>query len=674
MAKTRNKAPAAESVRREIEQLRREIERHDYLYYVENQPKISDAAYDKLFRKLKRLEAAHPELITPASPTQRVGAPPRKKVKKIRHASAMMSLNAVYSKREAEAFYEKMMRAATTSQARIVVEPKFDGVSVEAVYKGGVFSTGATRGDGRIGEDITANLRVIQSLPLRLRESSTPPKFLSVRGEVFMPKTEFSRINKARIARGLEPFANPRNATAGVLRRLSSDEPALRVLNIIFYDILRLDGAAVNTHHEELKSMREWGLRTSSLNKACTSMACFADYHKDLESRRDRLDYEIDGIVAKIDSLKIKTRLGVRQNSPRWAIAWKFAPREDVTRITDIIAQVGMTGILTPVALLDPVDIGGVTISRATLHNENEIRRKDLRVGDKVRISRAGDVIPEVIGRVKGSRRKQTQPFKMPSHCPSCGSKVVRDGAYVVCPAGAACPAQLIGHILRYSSREAMDIPGLGPRVVQLLVENDMVRRLSDIYELTPEDFLRIEGFAQKSAQKLYDSIQQRKSAPLDRFIYALGIRHVGAHVAHVLALRFKTLERLSAAKENELERSKEIGPRIASSIRAFFDSSQNHSVLTRLKELGVKPEPLKSTASLGPLSGRTFVFSGALKEMTRAEARRAVEERGGDVASDVSRNTDYLVIGADPGGKLDRARTLGVKIITENTFKSLLA
>ncbi len=664
-----------EEARQEVEALREGIEYHNYLYYVKNQPVISDALYDKLFRRLQELEEAFSDLQSETSPTRKVGAPPVDRLKKVKHTAPMLSLNSALSEKEAEDFDKFIRRNLGLERVAYVLEPKFDGFSVEVVYRDGVFEYGATRGDGETGEDISENLKTIRSLMLRLQqpEGEKLPPFLAVRGEVIMSKRAFQKLNKERVERGEVPFANPRNAAAGIMRQLDSKKVADKPLDIFFYDILRVEGMEFSSHWQELQKFPEWGLKTDVHNVKCSSLEEVKAYREKLASQREELDYEIDGIVMKLDDLRLRERLGMRERSPRWALAWKFPPKKEVTTLEDIVVQVGRTGMLTPVALLQPVDVGGVTVSRATLHNEDEVRKKDVRKGDKVRVARAGDVIPEVVERIKEPGKKRGPEFHMPKKCPVCGSDVVREGAYYFCPAGLSCPAQLIGHILHYCSRNAMNIEGLGDKIARQLVDRGMVKDVADLYRLRVEDLLELEGFADRSAQKLHQAIQRTKKARFDRFLYALGIRHVGEHVARLLAEKFGNLERLSGSTREQLEEIPGIGPEIAQSVVQFFSQEENRKVLKKLIEVGVHLEEVAVREGELPLKGKTFVFTGELEKYTREQAKEIVESLGGRAASSVSGSTDFVVAGRNPGSKLEEARKRGVKVIDEAAFEKMI-
>ena len=659
--------------REEAKALREAIEYHDYLYYVKNQPEISDAVYDKLFRRLQKLEEAYPELQTDTSPTRRVGGQPMEKLKKVKHSKVMLSLNSVLDETEVKDFHRFISRNTNEDKISYLLEPKFDGLSVEIIYEHGGFQYGATRGNGEIGEDISENLKTIKTLPMHLRDGQGIPSFLSVRGEVFMRKQGFQQLNKERIERGDEPFANPRNAAAGTIRQLDPGKVAGRPLDIFFYEILASEGKTLSSHWEVLKQFPEWGLKTNPHNRKVSSFEEIKTYHHQLSEQRDNLEYEIDGIVIKLDDYGQRSTLGVRQRSPRWALAWKFPPKEEVTSLEQIVVQVGRTGMLTPVALLQPVDVGGVTISRATLHNEEEARNKDVRPGDKVRVARAGDVIPEIIERVKQPGKKRGEKFSMPKRCPVCGAQVFKEGAYYFCPGGLSCAPQLIGRIIHYASRNAMDIDGLGDKTAKDLVQKGIVKDIADLYNLSVEDLLKLDGFAEKSATQLYEAIQGTKSPRLDRFLYALGIRHVGERLARVLADRYRSLAALRNATRDELEKTEEIGPEIACSVAMFFSEKENKNILARLEDTGMKVQDMPKEKKALPLQGKTFVFTGKLKNYTRDKAQGLVERLGARTTSSVSGETDYLIVGEDPGSKLDQAKKHKMQVLDEEQFDSLL-
>jgi DNA ligase (NAD+) len=656
--------------RTEAEALREGIEHHNELYFVKDQPKISDALYDKLFARLQAIEAKFPTLQTASSPTQRVGARPVGKLNRTEHAAPMLSLHSVTRQDDIAGFDDFVKHQAGSRTVQYFLDPKFDGVSVELVYEHGRFVRGATRGDGQMGEDISTNLKTIKDVPARLRSKRTV-KFLSVRGEAYIPTDAFQRMNKARIERNEEPLANPRNAAAGILRRLEPEVVAQWPLKVVVYDVLKVEGAKLTTQQETWKQLQRWGLKASTPAQRAKSLDAVVKFHQRLERQRDSLPVEIDGVVVKLDDLALAEKLGTRHRSPRGAIAWKFAPREEVTTLEEIVVQVGRTGVLTPVALLAPVDVGGVTVSRATLHNEREVLRKDVRPGDKVRIARAGDVIPEVVERVKTTRRRG-KSFSMPRKCPSCGAKVVQEGANSFCPAGLTCSAQLVACVTHYASRDALDIAGLGEETVRQLADRGLVKDVADLYALTISDLKSLAAFATRSAEKLHKAIQDSKHPRLDRFLYALGIRHVGERTARVLARRFGSLDKLRDANEYQIARA--AGAVAAHRVQQFFDDAAIQRVLQRLQKAGVKPEEAPVRKQRQTLAGKTFVFTGTLSDMTREEAQEAVEARGGKAASSVSSRTDFVVAGESPGSKLDQAHRKGVSVLTKSEFQKKLA
>ncbi len=658
----------------EIMALREGIEHHDYWYYVRDAPKISDATYDKLLCRLTDLEEAFPEFQSPDSPTQRVGGQPAANLKKVSHVAPMLSLNAVYEEEDVANFVDRVGHEAQSERVQYVVEPKFDGLSIELVYEDGNLTRGATRGDGQTGEDVSHNIKTIHAVPLHLRkDSSQVPSLIAVRGEVFMHKAAFQQINKHRVEQGDEPFANPRNAAAGTIRQLDPKKAAEIPLDIVFYEVLEVRGHSFASHWDMLAQLPRWGLKTDPHNKECSSLDQVKKYHNDLAAGRDALDYEIDGVVLKLNDYDTRERLGTRQRSPRWALAWKFAPRREVTTLYEIVVQVGRTGMLTPVALLDPVNVGGVTVSRATLHNADDLRRKDVRPGDKVRIERAGDVIPEVVERIAQRGKKRDKPFSMPKRCPVCGTDVYREGAYVFCPASLTCRAQQVGRLTHYASREAMDIGGLGDQTAKELVDNGMVETIADLYDLSVDDLKQLTGFAEKSATQLRDAIEEAKTPRMDRFVYALGIRHVGEHIAQILSRHFQTMDALEQANLGTLSDIEEIGTEIAHSVHAFFNQKENKQALHRLYKAGITVQSMPAAEGSGPLAGKTFVFTGQLESFSRSEAQRSVEDLGGRATSSVSDNTDVVVVGANPGQKLDEAKKRHVKTIDEKRFRKLI-
>ncbi len=659
-----------QEARKQAAALRDGISYHDRKYYVEADPVISDSVYDKLFARLQELEEAYPDLRTPDSPTLRVGAPPLDELESVDHLRPMLSLDAA-TERDEIASFDRFLREETGAESvTYTCESKFDGASVEVVFEDGRLVRGATRGDGENGEDVTENMRTIRSLPLHLA-GQDPPEKLALRAEVLMRKSDFHQLNKMRAESGRDTLANPRNAAAGALRRLDSRKVADYPLDIVFYEILSITGAGPQTQWQALKRMRDWGLKTDPRARRCAGLKDVCDYHGEMAARRDDLDHEIDGIVIKLDDIAWWADLGSRQRSPRWAMAWKFAPREEVTTLADIVVQVGATGILTPVALLEPVDIGGATISRASLHNADLVAELDVRPGDRVRVKRAGDVIPEVAERVeKGDDRPG--PFEMPEHCPACGSAVVREGAHTICPAGLSCPAQLRGRIERYAAREALDIEGLGERTVARLIDAGLVADLADLYDLSAEEVAELEGFADHSARALVQEIDDARAPRLDRFLFGLAIPGVGADVARRLARHVRSLEALRDADRDALQEVPDIGPAVADSVVAFFDRDENRESLEKLRRLGVSVRDMPGAEDL-PLEGLTFVFTGSLNSYTRDDAERLVEEAGANAASSVSGQTDYVVVGEGAGQKREDAQEEGAEILDEAAFLDLL-
>lgn len=659
-----------EEAKKRIEWLRKEIRRHNYLYYVLNKPEISDAEYDELMEELRRLEEKYPEFVTADSPTQRIGAPPAKEFKSVRHVKPMLSLDTAHTEEEIKAF-DKRIKKEIGDSIEYVAEPKLDGLSVELIYENGKYVRGSTRGDGINGEDVTENIKTIRAVPLVLRSDEIPvPTRLAVRGEVIMHISDFEKLNKELIQKGEETLANPRNAAAGSLRRLDPNETAARPLDIFFYEIMLSEGYEIKNQWDALHALKKWGLKVSSYVRKCRDIDEAIEYHGEMENKRDRLSYEIDGVVIKVNRFDYQEKLGQKSRSPRWAIAYKFPPRKEETQIVDIVVQVGRTGILTPVALLKPVDVKGVTVSRATLHNEDYIKQKDIRIGDWVRVARAGDVIPEVMEVIKEKRTGKEKIFRMPDRCPVCGSRVVKEGAYYRCTGGLSCSAQLKRSITHFASKGAMDIEGLGGQTVDLLVEKGLVKKISDIYRLKKADLLSLPRFAEKSAENLMEAIEKSKSKNLARLIYALGIPNVGEHTAKILAERFRSMDKLMNASMSELISINEIGPETAESIINFFKEERNRKEIKSLKELGLKMEYEEGEKKL---KGIKFVFTGALKEFTRGEAKSIVEQLGGEVLNSVSKNVDYVVVGEKPGSKYDKARAMGLKIINEDEFKKLI-
>jgi len=657
---------------RRVKELREEILLHDHLYYVDNKPSISDEAYDGLRRELEAMENEFPDLRTPDSPTQRIGAHPRSELPPVAHLRPMLSLDSASNPDEAREFDRRAKRGLERESIRYTVEPKFDGLSIELVYEEGILERASTRGDGYRGEGITPNARTIGAVPLRLRGDDLP-SLAAVRGEALMPLPDFHRLNKWMIEDGQQPFANPRNAAAGSLRQLDPGVTAQRPLTLFAYEIVVVEGARIpETHSSELETLARWGFRVDTHWRSCRDIEEAIAFHEELQEKRDTLSFEIDGIVIQIDAKDDQARLGTRTRSPRWALALKFPPRREVTRVEEIIVQVGRTGKLTPVALLKPVDVSGVTVSRATLHNAGEVAKKDIRTGDRVRIERAGDVIPAVVERIEEKGRKRSAPFDMPEICPVCGSPVAAEGAYHYCTGGVSCNAQLIRGIDHFASRTAFDIDGLGHRTVEALVAKGIVTSLPDLFSLDKESLLGLEGFADKSAENLLASIERSKKVSLGRFVYALGIRNVGEHAARILSEHFGSLDALQGAANEDLLSIRDVGPEVARSISAFFTDGRNRRLLERLLELGVDIEETEPLSGSGPLEGKIFVFTGTMERFTRGEAKRIVESLGGRISSSVSGKTDYVVAGSEPGSKLDKAHSLGLRILTEREFEEL--
>ena len=663
------------TVQEGITRLRETIRQHDYLYYVKDRPEISDSEYDRLFTELVKLEEAHPDLITVDSPTQRVGAPPLEELGKVAHERPMLSLDSLVDPTDVVAFDQRMKRELETDQIEYTVEPKFDGLSVELVYDQGSFVQGSTRGDGLTGEEVTINLRTIRSLPLQLQMGATPPLHLVVRGEVYIPLSDFHALNKCMTERGDEAFANPRNAAAGSLRQLDSHITAERPLVVTCYEAMVVDGPPPASHWEELESLARWGLPVPGHRRRCESIDAVVAFHRETEQQRDNLAYEIDGVVVKVNRRDWQERLGMKSRSPRWAMAYKFAPRKEITVVQDIVVSVGRTGTLTPVALLRPVEVGGVTISRATLHNADEVARKDIRVGDTVKVERAGDVIPAIAERIPMPDEKRSDPFAMPDHCPVCGSAVGREGAYFYCTGQAACPAQLKGAIEHFVSKSALNIQGLGKKTVGQLVDQGLVNDLADLYHLSREQLLTLEGFAERSTAQLLDAMARSKRVSLDRFLIGLGIRQVGQHIAKVLAREFGSLDAIMSADQDRFQAIQEIGPEISASLVSYFQESSNRRVISRLREVGVSVAETAAAPRETPLpfAGKSFVFTGGLAGLSRDEAGALVERLGATVSSSVSKKTSYVVAGADPGSKLDQAQKLGVRILDEEAFLELV-
>lgn len=658
----------------EIARLREEINYHNYRYYVLDSPVIPDAEYDRLLRRLEELERTHPELVTPDSPTQRVGARPLAAFGTVRHTIPMLSLANALARDEAMEFDARVKRQLgmpADAKVEYVGEPKMDGLAVELVYEDGRLTKGSTRGDGVIGEDVTQNLRTVRSIPLRL--TGHPPRYLEVRGEVFLPLDAFRKINREREARGEPLFANPRNAAAGSIRQLDPKITAARPLDIFCYGLGRIEGKSPSTHLASLELLKKCGLKINPYIKLLHGIEEVIEYHDEMETRRDTLNYELDGVVLKVNSMELQERLGVITRSPRWAVAYKFAPKQETTRVIKIEVGVGRTGALTPVAILEPVYVGGVTIERATLHNLDEVERKDVRAGDAVIVQRAGDVIPEVLNVILDKRPPHAKPFRMPERCPECASRVDRVGAIHYCTGGLLCPAQLKESIRHFASKRAMDIEGLGEKHIEQFIEAGLLKDVADIYvKIAAENLRELAKWKDKSIANLLGSIERSKHPTLERLIYGLGIKGVGEHMARVLAKRFGDLERLMEAGEAALQDVPEVGPETARSIVDFFMEAHNRQVIKKLKSAGVVFPTEEKAPEKGPFAGKLFLFTGGLSSFTRDEAKDLVESLGGECASSVSKKVDYVVVGIEPGSKYAKAKELGLKIISEDEFRRM--
>ena len=668
---------AAKKIAREIEKLRDEIHRHDELYYVNDQPEISDREYDLLLERLKKLEEENPELITPDSPTQRVGGRPAEGFPEVVHTRQMLSLDNSYNIDELRAFDERCRRLADGRPLEYVAELKIDGVSLSLQYEGSVLLRGVTRGDGRIGEDVTQNARTIRSVPLRLKpEAKRIDSALEVRGEVFIPLEVFQRTNAEREEQGEPRFANPRNAAAGAIRQLDSKLVARRKLDMFAYDLLAGGRKPFPSHWDSLAWLEKAGFRVNPHKKLCATIDEVIDFANDKEALRDDLGYEIDGLVVKVNSTALQDDFGATQKAPRWAIAYKYPARQASTKVLDVVVQVGRTGALTPVAHLEPVFLAGTTVSRATLHNEDEIKRLGLKIGDWVMIEKSGEIIPKVLSVIKAKRKGKEREFEPPTKCPVCGGLISRPEGEVVARCVAAdCRAQLVGRLLHFASRRAMRIEGLGDVLAIQLIEAKLVKDVGDLYSLTLDQVAALPRMAKKSATNLLEQIEASKSRELANLIYALGIRHVGERTAGILAHEMGSLDRLIEATVEELDDIPEIGLTVAESVRDWFDDEGNRALCDRLRGAGVKTESSrKSSASLDErFSGKQFVLTGTLSNFTRDEARALIEARGGRVNSSVSKKTDYVVAGEAAGSKLDKAESLGVTVIDEDAFKKML-
>lgn len=665
----------ASSARVELLRLRKEINLHNYHYYCLDSPLITDSEYDRLMKRLVALEEEFPDLVTMDSPSQRVGAAPLEAFGAAGHRVPMLSLDNAFHEEEARQFdarVKRFLKLPADALIEYVAEPKMDGLAVELVYEDGILTRGSTRGDGNTGEDVTQNLRTVRSIPLCLSSLKTRrPRYVEIRGEVFLPLKSFKRLNDERMRDSEPVFANPRNAAAGSLRQLDPRITAGRPLDIFCYGLGVVEGKKLKTHFESLVFIKSLGLKVNPFTRVVNGVEEALSYHRDMEKKREGLDYEVDGVVLKVNDLDLQSRLGVLTRSPRWALAYKFAPKEESTTVLRIGVGVGRTGVLTPVAELEPIGVGGVTIERATLHNEDEAIRKDVRPGDVVVVRRAGDVIPEVALVIKEKRATGAEAFKMPENCPVCGAKVEKSGAMYFCTGGLSCPAQLKESITHFASKGAMDIDGLGRGRVGELVDAALVKDVTDIYRLEKRELLKLDRWGDVSADNLLDAIEKSKETTLERLIFGLGIHGVGGHMARVLAERFNSIEALMAATEEELLSTDGIGADTAASITVFFRERHNVEVIKRLEKAGVWCKKIEKTGQ-GRFAGKTVLFTGSLKTMTRAEAEGIVRREGGIPATSVSRKVDLVVAGGDAGSKYDRAKEMGLKIIDEDEFKRM--
>jgi DNA ligase (NAD+) len=666
------------NVQKRIDKLRRQIEYHNSKYYVDAAPEISDREFDRLLEELKTLEAEHPELVTPDSPTQRVGGQPIDGFRTVRHHEPMLSIDNTYSADELREFDRRIRRLAEGESITYVVEPKIDGVAISLTYEEGLFTVGATRGDGVRGDDVSHNLKTIHELPLRLR-TDVPPKLLEARGEVYMNRDELARINRERIARNQEPFANPRNSTAGSLKLLDPRLCAQRRLRLFAYSLGAREGTEVHSHLESLDLLRQFGFPVNPHTASFGSMDEVIDFCHSWEKKRNELPYDTDGLVIKVDDYAQRRRLGFTSKAPRWAVAFKFAAEQALTKLLKIELQVGKTGTLTPVAYLEPVRLAGTTVGRASLHNADYIANKDIRIGDMVVVEKAGEIIPYVVRSEHGARTGQEKTFEFPKVCPFCGSPVERDakGAFYRCRGGKECLAQLKRLLRAFAIRSAMDIEGLGVEMVNQLVDSGLVRSIPDLYRLTKEQLLELERVGDKSAQNLLEGIAESKKRGLARLLTGLSVPHVGVGVAEVLADEFGDVNALMKASAEELSGVNGIGPVLAQSVYDYFQSEPGRKVVAELRSLGVKttetPKPKPSEVGGKDLTGKTFVVTGTLKNYSREEIEALIKQLGGKATGSVSKNTDYLVAGEKAGSKLDKARSLGVAVLTEEEFDKLI-
>lgn len=664
-------------IKKKIEKLRKKISYHNKKYYVDNKPEISDREYDALMDELKKLEESYPEFVTPDSPTRKVGGEALKEFKTVEHKAPMLSMDNTYSPEEIIEFDERVRKNLEVDKLDYTVELKIDGVSISLLYENGKFIRGATRGDGIKGDDVTLNLKTIKSLPFKLevKKGTLALESFEARGEVYMPAKSFLEINEEKEELGEELFANPRNAAAGSLKLLDSSKLAKRHLDMWIYGVGYVEGREFQTQSEALIFLRDSGFRVNPNIKKCSSIEKVIEYCNEWQEKRHKLEYDIDGMVIKVDSFSYQRSLGETSKSPRWMIAYKFPAERKETILEDILVQVGRTGTLTPVAILKPIELAGSTVSRASLHNQDEIVRKDVRIGDHVLVEKAGEIIPQVVEVVKKKRKGTEKEFSMPEKCPVCGSSVKRLQSEVALRCeNLSCPAQLKERIKHFASRDAMDIEGMGDAIVAQLVDKKMIKDYGDIYILKHEELADLERMADKSAANLISAIEKSKSNSFNRLVYGLGIRHVGVRSAWILAFRFKSLGRLANSDIEELQSINEIGPVMAESIFNFFRTEENKKIIEKLRRSGVNTEEKDSFLKSKNLKGKTFVVTGSLESFSRNEIEELIRKAGGNASSSVSKNTDYIVAGKEPGSKFEKAKQLGVKIIDENEFKKLIS
>ncbi len=670
-----NKELNKQEVFKRIQELKKQIKHHDYLYYVLNQPEISDYEYDNLYKELKELEEEYPEFITPDSPTQRVSGEVVKEFKSVKHTFPMLSLDNTYSEQEIYDWAERISKYVSLKDLEFIVEPKLDGLSCTIHYVNGKLQTAATRGDGEVGEDVTLNVKTIRSVPLSLepKVGMKIPEFFEVRGEVIMLRKDFEKLNRELQQKVQQTFANPRNAASGSLRQKDPKITAQRPLRFYVHSAGKIEGIKIETDEEFFEICEKFNLPVIQHYKVCRTIKEVIDYSMKWQQQRDNLEYDIDGVVIKVNQHRYREKIGSTLKAPRWAIAYKFPARQATTLLKNVVMQVGRTGIITPVAELEPVECGGVTISRATLHNFDEIKRLRVKIGDTVVVERAGEVIPKIVKVVESKRTGKEKEIEVPKKCPVCGSNVVKEEVAYRCP-NSSCPAQVINSIVHFAKREAMDIEGLGESVAELLVERKLVRKLSDIYFLTKQQLLALPLFKEKKATNLLNAIENSKKRPLSKLLYALGIRHVGEKAAEVLAEKFGSIEKIINASESELQKIPEIGPVMAKSIKEFFSNKFTQEIISEFEKAGVNMiQPKIEKKGPQVFSGMIVVFTGELDAMTRSQAEELVKRYGGNISSSVSRATSLVVVGKNPGSKYEKAKQLGIKVINEEEFLKML-